>query len=151
MVEFLDLQYEKKYKIIEKKNRGHFNDVLALFVTSLSDILSIIPLNIKKHLSKSKNKNENLIKNENDNQSKNDNYYIYYNKAEDEKKKKMKTMNFYTFLSGFLDFLVKTLTFLYYLINEDDFDESYDKLFSFSISNCFAIYFKYFYIKNTFL
>ena len=42
----------------------------------------------------------------------------------------MKTLNFYTFLSGFLDFLVKTLTFLYYLINDDDFNESYDKLFS---------------------
>ena len=35
MVEFLDLQYEKKYKIIDKKNRSHFNDVIALFVTSL--------------------------------------------------------------------------------------------------------------------
>ena len=120
----------KKYKIIDKKNRSHFNDVIALFVTSLSDFLSIIPFIIKKHLSKNKNRNENLIKNENDNQSKNDNYYIYYNKAEDEKKKKMKTLNFYTFLSGFLDFLVKTLTFLYYLINDDDFNESYDKLFS---------------------
>ena len=42
----------------------------------------------------------------------------------------MKTLNFYTFLSGFLDFLVKTLTFLYYLINDNDFNESYDKLFS---------------------
>lgn len=69
MVEFLDLQYEKKYKIIDKKNRSHFNDVIALFVTSLSDFLSIIPLIIKKHLSKNKNINENLIKNENYNQS----------------------------------------------------------------------------------
>ena len=101
------------------KGRGHFNEVITLFVVSLSDFLAIIPLKIKKYLSQ--RKNEIFISNSDDKSNKSGGVYIYYNKAQDEKKKKMKALNFYTFLSGFFDFLAKTLLFLYLLQFNNDF------------------------------
>ena len=100
-------------------------------MSSLSDLLSIIPLYISKRLSRRKNKPEPEIKFDNDSLklTKSDTYYIYHNKAEDEKKKKIKILNFYTFLSGLIDFLFNSLSFLYYLYNKD-ITKSYEEWFS---------------------
>ena len=128
--EYLDFYYKQKYKQ-DYTNPGHFYESLALLVSSLSDLLSIIPLIISKRLSRRKNKPEPEIKFDNDSLklTKSDTYYIYHNKAEDEKKKKIKILNFYTFLSGFIDFLFYALRFLYYLYNKD-ITKSYEEWFS---------------------
>ena len=128
--EYLDFYYKQKYKQ-DYTNPGHFYESLALLVSSLSDLLSIIPLIISKRLSRRKNKPEPEIKFDNDSLklTKSDTYYIYHNKAEDEKKKKIKILNFYTFLSGLIDFLFNSLSFLYYLYNKD-IKKSYEEWFS---------------------
>ena len=80
-------------------------------MTSLSDFLSIIPLKIKKYLSGSRKKTEIDLQGD-DTSSGRSSTFIFHNKLEDEKKRKMRTLNFYTFLTAGLDFLVAVLIFL---------------------------------------
>ena len=127
--ESLDLLFKKTYKS-DFKNRGHFYEFISLLINCLSDFLAIIPLYIKKYLTKNKSKTESYISNDDDTSTKTDNYYLYYNKIADEKKKKMKILNFYTFLSAGLDFLVSALFYLYNLYFKTSYDQNYDFLFN---------------------
>ena len=127
--EYLDLLFKKRYKS-DFKNRGHFYEFISLLINCLSDFLAIIPLNIKKNLTKNKNRTKSYISNDDDTSTKTDNYYLYYNKIADEKKKKMKILNFYTFLSAGLDFLVSALFYLYNLYFKTSYDQNYDFLFN---------------------
>ena len=127
--EFLDLYFKKNYRS-DYKNQGHFYEVISLFLNCLSDFLVIIPLYIKKYLSKSKNKSQVFIPNDDESSTKTDDYYLYYNRAEVEKKKKMVILNFYTFLAAGLDFLVNAIVFLNDLYFEIKFTEYIDHLFN---------------------
>ena len=110
VLEFFGLYFKRKYKS-DYKTIGHFYEVLNLFLTSLSDFLSIIPLKIKKYLSGSRKKTEIDLQGD-DTSSGRSSTFIFHNKLEDEKKRKMRTLNFYTFLTAGLDFLVAVLLFL---------------------------------------
>ena len=110
VLEFFGLYFKRKYKS-DYKTIGHFYEVLNLFLTSLSDFLSIIPLKIKKYLSGSRKKTEIDLQGD-DTSSGRSSTFIFHNKLEDEKKRKMRTLNFYTFLTAGLDFLVAVLIFL---------------------------------------
>ena len=140
VIDFTDLYTKKSIKIIH--GRGHFNEVISLFVNSLSDLLAIIPLYIKKYLTKHKNETQIEIPNNEDHASKNADVYIYHNKFKDEKKKKLKILNFYTFLAGLLDFLVHALYFLYYLYDDFDNYNNLDYMLGFELS--FQISLQYF-------
>ena len=111
---------------INKKGKEHFFQVIILITICLSDFLALIPHYINKYLTKNKNKNKVTINKDKDKPIMTSNF-IYNNPYEEEIIKKWNNLNIYTFLVGFLDFLVETFYFLNYLDNGHD-SLNYDSL-----------------------
>ena len=117
---------EPNNKNKSSKEKGHFLETISTIVLSLSDFLAIIPYYIKSYLSKRvEDKSKILIPDNDDTSSRVNSTYIYTNIYQDELSKKSTNLRFYTFLIGFLDFLVDILYYLYYLDNDVVLDSYY--------------------------
>ena len=118
---------EPNNKNKSSKEKGHFQETISTIVVSLSDFLAIIPYYIKSFLSKKvEDKPKPILPDNNDdNSSRAYSTYIYTNIYQDELTKKSTNLRIYTFLIGFLDFLVDILYYLFYLDNSVAIDSYY--------------------------
>ena len=122
----IEVYEDEEQNEINKKGKGHFFQVIILITICLSDFLALIPHYINKYLTKNKNKNKVTTNKDKDKPIMTSNF-IYNNPYEEEIIKKWNNLNIYTFLVGFLDFLVETFYFLNYLDNGHD-SLNYDSL-----------------------
>lgn len=124
----IEVYEDEEQNEINKKGKGHFFQVIILITICLSDFLALIPHYINKYLTKNKNKNKNKVTiNKDKDKPIMTSNFIYNNPYEEEIIKKWNNLNIYTFLVGFLDFLVETFYFLNYLDNGHD-SLNYDSL-----------------------
>ena len=117
-------------------------DFYKVYIGNISHFLTIIPLLIKKHLSKSNNINH-KEKNKKDERSIN---YIYYEKiANSNNRSKLKTM----FLVSIYDFLAEAIIIVFYFINNKREVYSYYSLRILSLFNTIMQYIaSYFILTN---